>query len=51
MFSKMARRMLRGIRVAGKPALIDRIHLYFQHTEAAPVIVRWKYQTDETSVG
>ena len=29
MFSKMARSMLRGIRVASKQELIDSIHLYF----------------------
>jgi transposase len=36
MFSKMARTMLRGIRVASKQELIDRIHLYFQHINATP---------------
>src|SRR5450432_3251566 len=51
MFSKMARSMLRGIRVASKQELIDRIHLYFQHINADPVIFRWKYKMDETSIG
>lgn len=36
MFSKMARRMLRGSRVSSKQELIDRIHLYFQHINADP---------------
>src|SRR5580693_8395938 len=47
MFSKMARSMLRGIRVASKQELIDRIHLYFQHINADPMIFRWKYKRDE----
>jgi len=46
-----ARSMLRGIRVAGKQELIDRIHLYFQHTNADPVIFRWKYKMDEILIG
>jgi len=40
MFSKMARTMLRGIRVASKQELIDRIHLYFTEVNADPVIFR-----------
>jgi transposase len=51
MFSKMARSMLRGIRVASKQELIDRIHLYFKQINADPVIFRWKYKMDETSIG
>jgi hypothetical protein len=51
MFSKMARSMLRGIRVASKQELIDRIHLYFQHINADPVIFRWKYKMDEILIG
>jgi len=50
MFSKMARSMLRGIRVASKQELIDRIHLYFEQINADPVIFRWKYKMDETSI-
>ena len=50
MFSKMARTMLRGIRVATKQELIDRIHLYFAEINAAPVIFRLKYKMDETSI-
>jgi len=50
MFSKMARSMLRGIRVASKQELIDRIHLYFQQINADPVIFRWKYKMDETHI-
>ena len=47
MFSKMARTMLRGIRVTSKQELIDRIHLYFAEVNADPVIFRWKYKMDE----
>ena len=50
LFSKMARTMLRGIRVASKQELIDRIHLYFAEINADPVIFRWKYKMDETSI-
>ncbi len=50
LFSKMARTMLREIRVGTKQELIDRIHLYFQETNSAPVIFRWKYKLDEIIV-
>jgi transposase len=50
MFSKMARTMLRGIRVATKQELIDRIHLYFAEVNADPVIFRWKYKMGETGI-
>ena len=51
MFSKMARSMLRGIRVASKQELVDRIHLYFEQINADPVIFRWNYKMDEISIG
>ena len=51
MFSKMARSMLRGIRVASKQELIARIHQYFEEINADPVVFRWKYKMDEISVG
>jgi len=50
LFGKMARTMLREIRVATKQELIDRIHLYFEEVNAAPVIFRWKYKMDEISI-
>jgi transposase len=50
LFSKMTRTMLRGIRVASKPELIDRIHKYFEEINADPVIFRWKYRMDETYI-
>jgi transposase len=49
-FSRMTRTMLRGIRVASKQELIDRIHLYFEEINADPVVFRWKYKMDETFV-
>jgi transposase len=49
-FSKMTRTMLRGIRVASKQELIDRIHLYFEEINADPVVFRWKYKMDETCI-
>ena len=49
-FSKMTRTMLRGIRVASKKELIDRIHQYFEEINAAPVVFRWKYKMDETII-
>jgi transposase len=50
MFSKMARSMLRGIRVASKQELVDRIHLYFEQINADPVIFRWKFKMDEIAI-
>ena len=50
MFSKMARSMLRGIRVASKQELIARIRLYFAEVNADPVIFRSKYKMDEISI-
>src|SRR5499427_4880636 len=49
-FSKMTRTMLRGIRVASKQELIDRIHQYFDEINAAPAVFRWKYKMDETII-
>ena len=49
-FSKMTRTMLRGIRVATKQELIDRIHQYFEEINSAPVMFRWKYKMDETVI-
>ena len=49
-FSKMTRTMLRGIRVATKQELIDRIHQYFEEINSAPVMFHWKYKMDETVI-
>ena len=51
MFSKMARSMLRGIRVKTKQELVDRIHLYFQQINADPVIFPWKYKMEQADIG
>ena len=50
LFSKMTRSMLRGIRVASKQELIERIHLYFEEVNADPVVFRWKYKMDEITI-
>ena len=50
LFSKMARSMLRGIRVATKEELVQRIHQYFDQVNADPVVFRWKYKMDEVTV-
>ena len=50
LFSKMARSMLRGIRVATKVELIQRIHHYFEEVNADPVVFRWKYKMDEVTI-
>lgn len=50
-FSKMTRTMLRGIRVASKQELIDRINQCFEEINAAPVVFRWKYKIDEVIIG
>jgi transposase len=42
-FSKMARTMLRGIRVKSKDELKQRIMQYLSELNASPVIFRWKY--------
>lgn len=49
-FSKMARTMLRAIRVTSKQELVDRIHQYFEEINADPVVFRWKYKMDEMTI-
>lgn len=52
-FGKMTRQMLRGIRVATKQELIDRIYKYFKEVNETPVVYHWKYKMEdfEPSVG
>jgi transposase len=50
LFSKMARSFLRGIRVASKEELVERIYRYIDELNTSPVIFRWKYKLDEMSV-
>ena len=49
-FSKLARTLLRGIRVASKDELRERIMKYLVEVNDAPVIFRWKYGLDTLSV-
>ena len=48
-FGKMAKTMLRGIRVSSKQELKDRIEKYLTEINETPVIFRWKYRMDEIS--
>jgi transposase len=45
-FSKMARTMLRGIRVSSKQELKDRIMQFINEINADPVIFKWSYKLD-----
>lgn len=49
LFSKVARTLLRGIRVDSKRELKQRIQLYIERLNAEPTIHRWTYQTDAPS--
>jgi len=49
-FSKMARSMLRSIRVKSKQELKMRIERYLDEVNQAPVIFKWKYGLDTISV-
>ena len=49
-FSKLARTMLRGIRVKSKAELKSRIEAYLTELNQTPVIFRWKYGLEETNV-
>ncbi len=46
-FSKMAKQMLKGIRVASKEELAERIYKYFDEINAEPVVYHWTYKMDE----
>lgn len=49
-FAKMAKTLLRGIRVASADELKTRIELYLEEVNEAPVVFRWKYKLDTLSV-
>jgi len=49
-FGKMARTLLRGVRVHSKAELRDRIQRYIDRINEDPVVYRWKYRLDEVSV-
>jgi transposase len=50
LFSKMARSVLRHIRVASKDELWNRIDAYFKDLNAAPVVARWKHGIEDLNV-
>jgi transposase len=45
-FGKLARTLLRGIRVSSKAELKDRIELYLKEVNEEPVIFKWKYKLE-----
>jgi transposase len=49
-FSKLARVCLKGIRVASKEELVDRIYRYIKEVNEVPVVYHWKYKMDEVAV-
>jgi transposase len=49
-FSKMARTMLRGIRVSSKQELKDRIMQFIDEINADPVVFKWSYKLDTVGV-
>ena len=42
--------MLRGIRVSSKQELAERIYKYFDEVNEAPIVFRWKYRMNETTL-
>jgi transposase len=49
-FRKMARTLLRGIRVKSKEELKTRIEMYLRQVNEEPVVFRWKYKLETLSV-
>jgi len=49
-FGKMAKTLLRGIRVASSDELKTRIELYLKEVNVTPVVFRWKYKLETLSV-
>jgi len=49
-FGKMAKTLLRGIRVASAEELKARIELYLKEVNETPVVFRWKYKLETLSV-
>lgn len=48
-FSKLARTLLRGIRVDSKPELRARIERYLDEVNEEPVVFKWKYKLETIS--
>ena len=49
-FGKMAKTLLRGIRVASADELKTRIELYLKEVNQTPVVFRWKYKLETLSL-
>ena len=49
-FGKMAKTLLRGIRVSSKAELRARIEMYLREVNEDPVVFRWKYKLETLSV-
>jgi transposase len=49
-FGKMARTVLRGMRVSSKEDLKQRLELYFEELNREPITFRWTYKLDELAV-
>jgi transposase len=49
-FGKMAKTLLRGIRVTSKAELRTRIEMYLREVNEDPVVFRWKYKLETLSV-
>jgi transposase len=48
-FSKLARTLLRGIRVGSKPELKSRIELYLDEVNQEPTVFKWKHKLESIS--
>ncbi|WP_242652431.1 hypothetical protein [Desulfofarcimen acetoxidans] len=49
-FGKMAKSMLRAIRVKTKEELKDRIYKYIKEINDCPTVYRWKYKMDDIEI-
>jgi len=49
-FSKMARSFLRGVRVSSREELRTRIEQYLEEVNQDPVVFRWNYKMEDTTV-
>jgi hypothetical protein len=45
-FGKVARTLLRGIRVTSKAELKTRIEMYLKEVNEEPVVFKWKYKME-----
>ena len=48
-FSKMTKQMLRGIRVASKEELKQRIYKYFDEINADPIVYHWRWHLEDVA--